>query len=70
VETAKGWRLTVRGKRKRRYTLQASLGTLRRPFKPCGLRAAGRPLKWTYRARVLRARFTLRRGAVTASRCR
>jgi alpha-glucosidase (family GH31 glycosyl hydrolase) len=65
VEGDHEWRLTIRGKRARRYTLQASLATLRRPFTPRSLSVAGRSLKrWTYdrRTRVLRASFRLRSG--------
>src|SRR3712207_3726696 len=29
------WRLTIEGSRRRTYTLQATLSTLRRPFRPC-----------------------------------
>jgi alpha-glucosidase (family GH31 glycosyl hydrolase) len=45
------WTLRVRGKRARRYRLQASLGTLRRPFVPRVVRLDGRPLArrdWSY----------------------
>jgi alpha-glucosidase (family GH31 glycosyl hydrolase) len=67
VEGDHTWRLTIRGKRARRYTLQASLATLRHPFTPHSLTVAGRPLKgWTYdrRTRVLRASFHLRSGTL------
>ena len=61
-ESRDGWSLTVRGKR-RRYRLQASLATLRRPFRPCSVRIGRRTLparRWSYRrgTRVLRARFS------------
>jgi alpha-glucosidase (family GH31 glycosyl hydrolase) len=61
------WTLTIRGKRARVYSLQASLATLRRPFAPSSLTVAGRPLRgWSYdrRTRVLRARFRLRSGTL------
>lgn len=68
-----GWRLAVDGKRWRRIDLQASLGTLRRPFAPCALRLDGRRLPgraWSYDAatRVLRASFAVRRGVLEALR--
>ena len=67
VEDARGWRLTIRGKRARRYSLQASLATLRRPFAPRSLTVAGRPLRsWSYEPStgVLRASFRLRSGTL------
>jgi alpha-glucosidase (family GH31 glycosyl hydrolase) len=67
LERGGTWRLTVRGKRARLYSLQASLATLRRPFAPSSLTIAGRPLRdWSYdrRTRVLRARFRLRSGTL------
>jgi alpha-glucosidase (family GH31 glycosyl hydrolase) len=68
VEAGGAWRLTIRGKRARRYSLQASLATLRRPFVPQTLALGARPLRsWSYdrRTRVLRATFRLRSGTVT-----
>jgi hypothetical protein len=65
VEGDHSWRLTIRGKRARRYSLQASLATLRVPFAPRSLSVAGRPLRrWSYdrRTRVLQASFRLRSG--------
>ena len=67
-ETKRGWRLTVKGKRKRTYSLQASLATLKRPFKPCAVKSGGRRLRFSYRKRVLRARVKLRTGSVAALR--
>jgi alpha-glucosidase (family GH31 glycosyl hydrolase) len=67
VERAHRWRLTVRGKRARRYSLQASLWTLRRPFVPSAVEVAGRPLRsWSYNRRtgILRATFRLRSGTL------
>jgi alpha-glucosidase (family GH31 glycosyl hydrolase) len=69
------WRLRIRGRRTRAYRLQASLGTLRRPFRPCSvtLRARRlRPRQWSYnsRAQLLRVRFRIRSGLLTASTCR
>jgi Galactose mutarotase-like len=64
---------TTRGTRRRRIGLQASLGTLHRPFAPCALRVDGRRLParaWRYDAqtRVLRARFAVGRGVLEALR--
>jgi alpha-glucosidase (family GH31 glycosyl hydrolase) len=67
VEGRRGWRLTIRGKRARRYSLQASLATLRRPFRPSVVTVAGRRLEsWSYdrRTGVLRASFRLRSGTL------
>jgi alpha-D-xyloside xylohydrolase len=67
VEGEHEWRLTIRGKRARRYTLQASLATLRQPFTARALTVAGRPLRgWRYdrRSGVLRATFRLRSGTL------
>jgi orotate phosphoribosyltransferase len=68
-----GWSLAVRGSRRRRYELQASLATLRRPFRPCALRVGRRRLArraWRFdrRTRVLRARFATRQGKLTVQR--
>jgi alpha-glucosidase (family GH31 glycosyl hydrolase) len=68
LEGDHAWRLTIRGKRARRYSLQASLAALRRPFVPRSLTIDGRPAHaWSYdrRTRVLRATFKLRSGTVT-----
>ena len=66
------WRLTVRGERRRRYSVQASLATLRRPFRPCSVTVGRRPVRFRYRhrTRVLRARFRVRRGTLRVERCR
>ncbi len=67
AEGDRSWRLTIRGKRARRYSLQASLATLREPFAPRSLTVAGRPLRsWSYdrRTRVLRANFRVRNGTL------
>jgi hypothetical protein len=76
LRTAAGWHLTVHGRRTRRYSLQASLTTLRRPLRPCAVTVRGRRLgrrAWSHdrAAGVLRARFRLRSGTVTVKRrCR
>jgi alpha-glucosidase (family GH31 glycosyl hydrolase) len=67
-----GWELTIRSGRKRRWEVQASLGTLERPFRPCSVEArGGRVVRWRFDrgSRVLRATFTTRRGRLTASAC-
>jgi hypothetical protein len=72
-ERRAGWSLTVRGSRRRTYELQASLATLRRPFRPCAVRLGGRRLArraWRFdrRSRVLSSRFATRRGTLFAAR--
>jgi alpha-glucosidase (family GH31 glycosyl hydrolase) len=67
------WQLRLRGPR-RLYSLQASLATLKRPFRPCRVELNGRPLRrgaWRYdrRRRVLRARFRARRARLGVSAC-
>ena len=74
-ERRRGWVLAVRGKVRRRYSLQASMATLRRPFAPCAVSFKGRRLNrsawsWSRRAKVLRVRFRARRGVLVAHRCR
>jgi len=66
-EGAGSWTLGVRGKRARRYVLQASLNTLERPFVPRAVLLGGRRLArtaWSHdrRTGVLRAEFTVRSG--------
>ena len=69
------WDLRIRGARTRSYHLQAALGTLRRPFIPCGVQVGRRRLgrsSWTYdpESRVLRVAFRVRRGTLRAlARC-
>ncbi|HEX8065897.1 MAG TPA: TIM-barrel domain-containing protein [Thermoleophilaceae bacterium] len=75
TESRGGWRLTIRGRRLRRYALQASTSTLRRRLVPCGVSLAGRALPrraWSYdrRLRVLRADFALRSGSLRVAACR
>ncbi len=47
VEGRKRWTLTVDGKRRRRYHLQSSIGTLERPFTPQRVTANGKTLPRT-----------------------
>jgi alpha-glucosidase (family GH31 glycosyl hydrolase) len=63
-EGRRRWTLAVAAKRRRTYVLRASLGALRRPFRPSRIIVRGRPLgrsRWSYdpNGRVLTARFTL-----------
>ena len=72
-ESARGWTLAVRGKRRRTYRLQAALGALRSPFVPRAVTLAGRPLaqrSWSYDRRrgMLRASFTCRSGVLRVLR--
>jgi hypothetical protein len=72
-ESARGWTFVVRGRLRRRYSIEASLATLRRPFRPCAVRLRGRRLPrsaWTYgrRSGVLRVTFRARAARVSARR--
>ena len=69
------WELDIRSKRRVRWTLQASLATLRRPFAPCALYLDGRRLKasaWSYDrgTEVLSAGFAAGRGELVVKGCR
>jgi hypothetical protein len=74
VEGRRRWTLRVRAGRRHRFRVDAALGSLRRPFRPCrvtlGRRRLARRL-WRYdrRARVLRARFRARRAILRARGC-
>jgi alpha-glucosidase (family GH31 glycosyl hydrolase) len=66
------WRLSIRSRRARRWEVEASLATLRRPFRPCALEVSGgRLLRWRYdrRRRVLHATVAARRGGLVARAC-
>jgi alpha-glucosidase len=66
------WSLSIRSQRKHRWTIQASMATLERPFGVCSVDAsAGRVHSWRFdrRTRVLRAVVTTRRGGLTARAC-
>jgi hypothetical protein len=65
---SRGWRLRIRGKRTRRYSLQASLTTLKRPFRPTTVTLDGRPLRWTVKRGTLRVSFRTRSGTLAVSR--
>ena len=60
------WDLAIRGKRKRRYRLQAAM-----PFKPCSVMVGDDPLRFRYsgRTRVLRVTFAARRATATVKAC-
>ena len=68
-ETRRGWELRIRGERRRRYSVQASLATLRRPFTPCRVRGADR---WRFdtATQVLHARVRAKRARLVARACR
>jgi hypothetical protein len=66
------WRLSIRAKRRREWTISASLATLKRPFKPCSVRpTGGRVRAWRYDAktRVLHATFAVRHATLVARGC-
>ena len=71
VETRARWALKIRGLRTRRYALEASLATLRKPFRPCSVTVAGKRVRFRYdrRTRVLRASVKLRDGVVAVRGC-
>jgi sulfoquinovosidase len=69
------WVLSVSAKRSTTFRLQASLGTLKKPFVPCAVSFAGKALArsaWSYRdsTRALTARFAGRKGRLVVSACR
>ncbi|HVE69647.1 MAG TPA: TIM-barrel domain-containing protein [Solirubrobacteraceae bacterium] len=78
LEHRRAWRLRIVGARARVYALQASLSTLRRPFRPCRVTLDGRrlgPRAWSYDANTgaFRATFRARRHStlrVHATGCR
>jgi alpha-glucosidase (family GH31 glycosyl hydrolase) len=69
------WRLKIKGKLRRHYTIEASLATLRRPFEPQCVTATGEPLsrkRWSYstRRRLLRLDVRAKRAnIVIRARC-
>jgi alpha-glucosidase (family GH31 glycosyl hydrolase) len=66
------WRLSIRSRRTRRWDVEASLATLRRPFRPCAVEATGgRLVRWRYDRgrRALVAVVSARRGGLVARAC-
>jgi alpha-glucosidase (family GH31 glycosyl hydrolase) len=66
------WELSIASKRSRRWTIEASLGTLRRPLRACRVSArGGRVGDWRFDRdeQVLRATFTARRGTLVVRGC-
>jgi hypothetical protein len=71
-EGRRSWTLALSTRRRTRWSIQASLATLRRPFRPCSVESrGGRLRRWRYdrRARVLHASFTARSGRLGAHGC-
>ena len=71
-ESRRAWTLSLRSRRRTRWTIEVSLGALHDPFRPCSIEAVGgRLARWRYqrRAQVLRATFTTRRGRMVARGC-
>jgi alpha-D-xyloside xylohydrolase len=66
-ETGGGWSLTIRGKRRRTWSISASLSTLEHPFKPCHVNAS----RWSYdpTTKVLHATFVARHATLVARGC-
>jgi hypothetical protein len=67
-----GWSLSIRSSRRRTWTIEASLATLRQPLRPCSVAARGGKLRgWRFdrRTTVLRATFATRRGTLVARGC-
>ena len=72
AERAAGWRLEIRGDRRRSYRLEASLRTLKDPLVACRVKLGDRelaPVKWSFAPgkQVLRARFAGRRPTLTVT---
>jgi alpha-glucosidase (family GH31 glycosyl hydrolase) len=66
------WRLTIETRHSHRWTIEASMATLERPFRPCVVEATGgRLVRWRLnrRTRVLRALISARRGGLVAKSC-
>ena len=71
-ERAGAWSLAIASTRRRTWTIQASLATLRDPMAPCAVAARGGKLRgWRFdrRSKVLRATFATRRGTLVARGC-
>jgi alpha-glucosidase (family GH31 glycosyl hydrolase) len=71
-ERRRNWTLRIRGDRRRRYRLEAVLGALHDPFRPCAVSVDGRalaPRRWSLDGGVLKARFDGRRVRLVVSSC-
>ena len=71
-ERAGAWSLAIASTRRRTWTIEASLATLRHPLLPCAVAARGGRLRsWRFdrRTKVLRATFATRRGTLVARGC-
>jgi hypothetical protein len=67
------WTLTIGGKRKRTWGIAASMATLKRPFRPCSVRAGGKPVRkwrWLEKERVLRVMVKGRAVTLDVRACR
>ena len=69
-----GWKLAVKGSRKRTYTVRASFGALEKPIRPCAVTVDGKRLarsawSWRPRQRVMTARFAGRRPLLRVAGC-
>jgi hypothetical protein len=64
------WVMRIEGERRRRYTIEADLRAMRRPFRPCRLRANRRRARFRYQDGVLRTTVTGRRIRLEARPCR
>ena len=60
------WELRIRGKRRRRYSIQAAM-----PFEPCSVTVGDDPVEFRYsdRAHALRVTFSARRATATVEAC-
>jgi alpha-glucosidase (family GH31 glycosyl hydrolase) len=72
AERNAGWRLEIRGDRRRSYRLEASLRTLKDPLVACRVKLGDRelaPVRWSFAPgkQVLRARFAGRRPTLTVT---
>lgn len=66
------WSLSIRSTRRRAWTVEAGLATLRQPLRVCSVRAQGGKLgEWSFdrRRQVLRATWFARRGRLVARGC-
>jgi alpha-glucosidase (family GH31 glycosyl hydrolase) len=65
------WALRIEGERSRRWEVQATVKSLRRPFRPCAVRVGKRRVRFAYERGVLRFAVRGKRVAVEVrGRCR